>query len=70
MCPSVSQRRAGIRGVPRSSAAALPGSPERLELAAYHFARRGAYRVVHRIEDKTHAVRVVRIDHRADVHHS
>jgi mRNA-degrading endonuclease RelE of RelBE toxin-antitoxin system len=40
------------------------------ELTAYHSARRGAYRVVYRIDDKTHTVHVVRIDHRADVYHS
>ena len=40
-----------------------------LELAGYSSARRGAYRVVYRIEgDKV--VRVVRIDHRADVYRS
>ena len=43
------------------------GKPLRLELKGYHAARRGAYRVVYRIE---HAgtVSVVRIDHRADVY--
>ena len=38
-----------------------------LELAGYYSARRGAYRVVYRIEDDK-IVRVVRIDHRADVY--
>lgn len=42
------------------------GKPLRLELTGYHAARRGAYRVVYRIEDDL--VRVVRIDHRADVY--
>jgi mRNA interferase RelE/StbE len=46
------------------------GKPLTNELAAYHSARRGAYRVVYRIDDKTHTVHVVRIDHRADVYHS
>ncbi|MCW6010587.1 type II toxin-antitoxin system RelE/ParE family toxin [Micromonospora sp. CPCC 205371] len=46
------------------------GKPLTNELAAYHWARRGAYRVVYRIDDKTHAVHVVRIDHRADVFRS
>jgi mRNA interferase RelE/StbE len=46
------------------------GKPPTNELAAYHSARRGAYRVVYRIDDKTHTVHVVRIDHRADVYHS
>lgn len=46
------------------------GKPLTKELAVYHSARRGAYRVVYRIDDKTHTVHVVRIDHRADVYHS
>jgi mRNA-degrading endonuclease RelE of RelBE toxin-antitoxin system len=43
------------------------GKPLRLELKGYHTARRGAYRVVYRIEDGL-TVSVVRIDHRADVY--
>jgi mRNA-degrading endonuclease RelE of RelBE toxin-antitoxin system len=46
------------------------GKPLTNELAAYHSARRGAYRVVYRIDDKTRTVHVVRIDHRADVYHT
>ncbi|MEV8512534.1 type II toxin-antitoxin system RelE/ParE family toxin [Dactylosporangium sp. NPDC051484] len=46
------------------------GKPLTNELAAYHSARRGAYRVVYRIDDKRRSVHVVRIDHRADVYHS
>ncbi|MBV1849030.1 type II toxin-antitoxin system RelE family toxin [Catellatospora tritici] len=46
------------------------GKPLTNELAAYHSARRGAYRVVCRIDEKTRSVQVVRIDHRADVYHS
>lgn len=46
------------------------GKPLTNELVDYHSARRGAYRVVYRIDDKTHTVHVVRIDHRADVYHS
>jgi mRNA interferase RelE/StbE len=38
------------------------------ELAGYHSARRGAYRVVYRIEEPARIVHVVRIDHRADVY--
>jgi mRNA-degrading endonuclease RelE of RelBE toxin-antitoxin system len=45
------------------------GKPLTRELAAYHSARRGAYRVVYRIEDNARMVHVVRIDHRADVYH-
>ena len=43
------------------------GKPLSLELDGYYSARRGAYRVVYRIEDDR-IVRVVRIDHRADVY--
>ncbi|MDP2182986.1 MAG: type II toxin-antitoxin system RelE/ParE family toxin [Actinomycetota bacterium] len=43
------------------------GKPLKLELEGYRAARRGAYRIVYRIED-TCVVRVVRIDHRADVY--
>lgn len=46
------------------------GRPPARELAAYHSARRGAYRVVYRIDDSARTVHVVRIDHRADVYHS
>ena len=46
------------------------GKPLASELAEYHSARRGAYRVVYRIDDKARTVHVVRIDHRADVYHS
>ena len=46
------------------------GKPLLRELAAYHSARRGAYRVVYRIDDAAHTVHVVRIDHRADIYHS
>jgi mRNA-degrading endonuclease RelE of RelBE toxin-antitoxin system len=44
------------------------GRPLHRELAGYHSARRGAYRVVYRIVDDDHVVRVVRIEHRADVY--
>jgi mRNA interferase RelE/StbE len=46
------------------------GKPLTNELVGYHSARRGAYRVVHRIDDKARTVHVVRIDHRADVYHA
>jgi mRNA interferase RelE/StbE len=54
---------------------ALTENPQRigkelgLELAGYYSARRGAYRVIYRIEGDT-VVRVVRIDHRSDVYRS
>jgi len=44
------------------------GKPLRFELAGLWVARRGDYRVVYRISDD--AVQIVRVDHRADVHHS
>lgn len=46
------------------------GKPLTRELTGYHSARRGSYRVVYRIDDRTHTVHVVRIDHRADVYRS
>ncbi|MCJ7671058.1 MAG: type II toxin-antitoxin system RelE/ParE family toxin [Acidimicrobiia bacterium] len=44
------------------------GEPLQRELAGYHSARRGAYRIVYRILTDDHVVRVVRIEHRADVY--
>ena len=44
------------------------GKPLTRELTGYHSARRGAYRVVYRIDDSSRTVHVVRIDHRADVY--
>jgi mRNA interferase RelE/StbE len=44
------------------------GKPLPGELSGYHSARRGAYRVVYRIDEPTRTVHVVRIDHRADVY--
>lgn len=46
------------------------GKPLSNELTGYHSARRGAYRVIYRIDEQTRTVHVVRIDHRADVYHS
>jgi mRNA interferase RelE/StbE len=46
------------------------GKPLANELSGYHSARRGAYRVVYRIDDTARTVHVVRIDHRADVYHT
>jgi mRNA-degrading endonuclease RelE of RelBE toxin-antitoxin system len=45
------------------------GKPLSRELAGYHFARRGAYRVVYRIDDAARMVHVVRIDHRSSAYH-
>jgi mRNA-degrading endonuclease RelE of RelBE toxin-antitoxin system len=44
------------------------GRPLRRELAGYWSARRGAYRVVYRLDEPRHEVRVVRIEHRSDVY--
>jgi mRNA interferase RelE/StbE len=46
------------------------GKPLTRELAGYHSARRGAYRVVYRIDEPSRTVHVVRIDHRSDAYHS
>jgi mRNA interferase RelE/StbE len=47
----------------------LVGKPLANELAGYHSARRGAYRVAYRIDHTARTAHVVRIDHRADVYH-
>ena len=44
------------------------GRPLAHEPAGYHTARRGANRVVYRIDEPARTVHVVRIDHRADVY--
>lgn len=44
------------------------GKPLMREPAGYHVARRGDYRVIYRIDETAVTVRVVRIDHRADVY--
>jgi mRNA interferase RelE/StbE len=73
---------AAPKGLPLPVAAAvaefltgpLLDSPHRLgkplvgQLRGYHSARRGAYRVVYRIDDTARVVHVVRIDHRADIY--
>ncbi len=52
----------------------LVDAPERVgkalqrELAEYRSARRGAYRVVYRLDTRTKVIRVVRIEHRSDVY--
>ena len=75
-------RRGPPRGLPVAVAAAVTeflagalldnphrvGKPLARELAGYHSARRGAYRVVYRIDEPARTVHVVRIDHRADVY--
>jgi mRNA-degrading endonuclease RelE of RelBE toxin-antitoxin system len=44
------------------------GKPLRYELEGYWSARRGAYRIIYRLDPNAHTVRVVRIEHRADVY--
>jgi mRNA interferase RelE/StbE len=44
------------------------GKPLTHELRGYHSARRGAYRVIFRIDESERTVHVVRIDHRANVY--
>ena len=44
------------------------GHPLHRELEGLWSARRGAYRIVYEIDDDTRTVRVLRIDHRADVY--
>ena len=44
------------------------GKPLLFELEGYQSARRGAYRIVYRIDEAERRVLVVRIDHRADVY--
>ena len=46
------------------------GKPLQRELEGYWSARRGAYRLVYRIDAEAATIRVVRIDHRADVYRS
>lgn len=44
------------------------GKPLGKNLVGYFGARRGTYRVVYRVIEAEHLVRVIRIDHRADVY--
>ena len=44
------------------------GKPLGRELAGYHSARRGPYRLLYRIDDETQTIWVHRVDHRADVY--
>jgi mRNA interferase RelE/StbE len=44
------------------------GKPLHDDLDGYLGARRGAYRIVYRLDRRRRTVRVVRIDHRADVY--
>jgi mRNA interferase RelE/StbE len=44
------------------------GKPLQRELVGYWSARRGAYRIIYRLDHDEHTVRVVRIEHRSDVY--
>ena len=44
------------------------GRPLGRDLAGYFSARRGAYRVIYRLDDDARVVHVVRIEHRSDVY--
>jgi mRNA-degrading endonuclease RelE of RelBE toxin-antitoxin system len=46
------------------------GNPLLRELSEYRSARRGAYRIIYRINEEAGAVEVVRIDHRSRVYRS
>jgi mRNA interferase RelE/StbE len=76
-------RRAIARQLPEAVAAAvlefceaaLAVNPHRVgkplfgALAGCHGARRGTYRIVYRIEENTHTVHILDIDHRAEIYH-
>lgn len=44
------------------------GRPLHLDLAGLHAARRGDYRIIYKIDDTATVVRVMSIDHRADIY--
>jgi mRNA-degrading endonuclease RelE of RelBE toxin-antitoxin system len=44
------------------------GKPLRYELEGYWSARRGAYRIIYRLDHDSRAVQVVRIEHRSDAY--
>jgi mRNA interferase RelE/StbE len=44
------------------------GKPLGGDLAGYFSARRGAYRVIYRLDDDAGVVHVIRIEHRSDVY--
>jgi mRNA interferase RelE/StbE len=46
----------------------LVGKPLQRELEGYWSARRGAYRVIYRLDEEAFRVIVLRIEHRADVY--
>ncbi|MHB8245145.1 MAG: type II toxin-antitoxin system RelE family toxin [Acidimicrobiales bacterium] len=76
-------RRAISHRLPEAVAAAvlefcgsgLAANPQRVgkplfgPLAGCHGARRGTYRIVYRIDESTHTVHVLDIDHRSEIYH-
>jgi mRNA interferase RelE/StbE len=44
------------------------GKPLKLGLEGLHSARRGAYRVIYRIDDHQRLVTVIAIEHRSDIY--
>lgn len=46
------------------------GKPLTRDLASYHTARRGEYRVIYRIDEPARLLYVVRVQHRSDVYRS
>ena len=56
-------------GPPADNPARL-GKPLRFELEGLHSARRGDYRVIHRIDRASHRVEIVAIEHRSDAYRS
>lgn len=46
------------------------GKPPLRELGGYFVARRGAYRIIYRINEEARTVEVVRIDHRSHAYRS
>lgn len=44
------------------------GKPLQRELAGYRSARRGAYRIIYRLDPEASTVRVVRVEHRSQAY--
>ncbi|MCO4262543.1 type II toxin-antitoxin system RelE/ParE family toxin [Pseudarthrobacter sp. MDT3-26] len=46
----------------------LVGKALERDLAGFHSARRGPYRVLHSIDEEHNSISILRVDHRADVY--
>ena len=52
----------------------LPKNPQRVgkalerDLAGFHSARRGPYRILYSIDEENNSISILRVDHRADVY--